>query len=160
MATDNILQAIQKINGNAALLAPLASPTLTGTPVAPTAIAGTNTTHIATTAFVNTAVTAGIALGWGLTGNSVTAGSQFIGSTNNVSLRMRTNNVERMRIDSVGNVGIGSSGFNSTNPEKLLVDAGTTSSVNAIVGKGSINNYLQLNIQNNSSGINASSDPS
>jgi hypothetical protein len=36
--------------------APLASPTLTGTPVAPTASAGTNTTQIATTAFVTTAV--------------------------------------------------------------------------------------------------------
>lgn len=34
-----------------------ASPTLTGTPVAPTASAGTNTTQIATTAFVTTAVT-------------------------------------------------------------------------------------------------------
>ncbi|MDB5275619.1 MAG: tail fiber protein [Ferruginibacter sp.] len=158
VATDNILQAIQKINGNDALKAPLASPTLTGTPAAPTAIAGTNTTQIATTAFVNTAVNGGAAFAWGLTGNSVTAGSQFVGSTNNVSLRMRTNNLERMMIDSVGNVGIGSSIFNSTNPEKLLVDAGTTSSVNAIVGKGSVNNYLQLNIQNNSSGTNASSD--
>lgn len=36
--------------------APLASPTLTGTPKAPTASAGTNTTQIATTAFVQTAV--------------------------------------------------------------------------------------------------------
>ena len=36
--------------------APLASPTLTGTPKAPTATAGTNTTQIATTAFVTTAV--------------------------------------------------------------------------------------------------------
>ena len=36
------------------------SPTLTGTPVAPTATAGTNTTQIATTAFVTTAVTNGI----------------------------------------------------------------------------------------------------
>lgn len=36
--------------------APLASPTLTGTPKAPTATAGTNTTQIATTAFVQTAV--------------------------------------------------------------------------------------------------------
>ncbi len=36
--------------------APLASPTFTGTPTAPTADAGTNTTQIATTAFVNTAV--------------------------------------------------------------------------------------------------------
>lgn len=35
-----------------ALKAPLASPTLTGTPAAPTAAAGTNTTQIATTAFV------------------------------------------------------------------------------------------------------------
>jgi len=33
-----------------------ASPTLTGTPLAPTASAGTNTTQIATTAFVTTAV--------------------------------------------------------------------------------------------------------
>lgn len=45
--------------------------------------------------------------GWQLTGNSVTAGTQFLGSTNNVSLRFRTNNVQRMMIDSTGNVGIG-----------------------------------------------------
>jgi len=38
------------------LKANLASPTLTGTPVAPTAAAATNTTQIATTAFVKTAV--------------------------------------------------------------------------------------------------------
>ena len=37
-------------------LAPLASPTLTGTPASTTATAGTNTTQIATTAFVATAV--------------------------------------------------------------------------------------------------------
>ena len=36
--------------------APLASPALTGTPTTPTAAAGTNTTQIATTAFVQTAV--------------------------------------------------------------------------------------------------------
>lgn len=36
--------------------APLASPTLTGTPKAPTATAGTNTTQIATTAFVQTEI--------------------------------------------------------------------------------------------------------
>lgn len=57
-----------------------------------------------------------------------------------------------------GNVGIGSSTFNGTFPEKLLVDAGTTTSVNAIVAKGTINSYLQLNIQNLSSGTSASSD--
>lgn len=39
-----------------AAYAPLASPTFTGTPKAPTATAGTNTTQIATTAFVQTAI--------------------------------------------------------------------------------------------------------
>lgn len=37
--------------------APLASPALTGTPTAPTAASGTNSTQIATTEFVNTAIT-------------------------------------------------------------------------------------------------------
>ena len=41
-----------------ALKADIASPTFTGTPQAPTATAGTNTTQIATTAFVTTAVAA------------------------------------------------------------------------------------------------------
>lgn len=35
---------------------PIESPTFTGTPSAPTAASGTNTTQIATTAFVQTAV--------------------------------------------------------------------------------------------------------
>ncbi len=38
--------------------APLASPTFTGTPKAPTASAGTKTTQLATTAFVYAALTA------------------------------------------------------------------------------------------------------
>ncbi len=38
--------------------APIASPTFTGTPAAPTASAGTNTTQIATTAFIQAAITA------------------------------------------------------------------------------------------------------
>lgn len=41
-------------------IARLASPTFTGTPNAPTAVAGTNSTQIATTAFVTAAVTAGV----------------------------------------------------------------------------------------------------
>ena len=46
------LTSHQDISG----LAPKASPTFTGTPEAPTAAAGTNTTQIATTAFVKTAL--------------------------------------------------------------------------------------------------------
>lgn len=50
---DGVTSAIQsQLNAKAAL----ASPTLTGTPKAPTASAGTNTTQIATTAFVTTAI--------------------------------------------------------------------------------------------------------
>lgn len=45
-------------NNIANTYAPKASPALTGTPTAPTAAAGTNTTQIATTAFVSAAVTA------------------------------------------------------------------------------------------------------
>lgn len=47
-----------------ALKAPLASPAFTGTPTAPTAAGGTNTTQLATTAFVTTAVAAA-APAWG-----------------------------------------------------------------------------------------------
>jgi hypothetical protein len=68
------------------------------------------------------------------------------------------NTNERMRISGTGQVAIGSTTFNATNPEAFLVDAGTTTSVNAIVGKGSINSYLQLNIQNLSNGTSSSSD--
>lgn len=44
---------------DAATLAPLASPAFTDTPTAPTAAPGTNTTQVATTAFVTAAVAAG-----------------------------------------------------------------------------------------------------
>jgi len=54
-AADNILQAVQKLDGNDGLKANLASPTFTGVPAAPTAAALTNTTQVATTAFVTTA---------------------------------------------------------------------------------------------------------
>jgi len=50
-------KAINTALGNKA---PLASPTFTGTPKAPTATEGTNTTQIATTAFVTTAITTAI----------------------------------------------------------------------------------------------------
>lgn len=51
-SSDSILSAIQKLNGNIDLRAPLSSPALTGTPTAPTPATGDNSTTIATTAFV------------------------------------------------------------------------------------------------------------
>lgn len=49
------------INSALAAKAPLASPAFTGTPTTPTAAAGTNTTQVASTAFVQTAVSNAIA---------------------------------------------------------------------------------------------------
>ena len=94
---------------------------------------------------------------WSQNGNSVPS-LKTIGTISNYDLPFITNNTEKMRLTSTGRLGIGTSTFNGTYPEKLLVDAGTTTSVNAIVGKGSIDSYLQLNIQNNSAGTSASSD--
>jgi len=55
-ATDTILQAIDKLDGNDALKAPLDSPVLTGTPTAPTQIGTDSSTLLATTAFVHSAI--------------------------------------------------------------------------------------------------------
>jgi len=96
---------------------------------------------------------------WGLNGNSGTTSlTNFIGTIDNKSLKIRTNNIPRIIVDSLGNVGIGSSTFDATNPEKLLVDAGTTTSVNGMAVKGTVNNYLQFNVQNRSTGPSASTD--
>lgn len=61
LATASHSHAISNVTGLQGALdakAPLASPALTGTPLAPTAAAATNTTQIATTAFVQAAITA------------------------------------------------------------------------------------------------------
>ncbi|WP_462255339.1 beta strand repeat-containing protein [Ferruginibacter sp.] len=99
----------------------------------------------------------GSGVSWTQNGNSL-ASQKSIGTISNHSLPFITNNTEKMRLTNTGSLGIGTSTFNGTNPEKLLVDAGTTTSVNAIVGKGTIDSYLQLNIQNNSAGTSSSSD--
>jgi hypothetical protein len=93
---------------------------------------------------------------WSMGGNNVTS-VMTIGTTSAYDLPFITNNSEKMRITSAGNVGIGSTTF-SANPEALLVYQKSSTSFNVIGGKGSLNNYLQLNIQNQNSGANASSD--
>lgn len=97
---------------------------------------------------------------WSTSGNSsLNSGVNFLGTTDNVSLRFRTNNVQRMYIDSArGLVGIGTNTFDATNPEKVLIDAGTTTSVNALYLKGSIDSYFQVNIRNLGTGSQSSSD--
>jgi hypothetical protein len=102
---------------------------------------------------------------WSLAGNSGTnSNSSFLGTTDNVSLKARTNNTQRLLVDSVGSVAVGTApAFTAgVNREKFLVDAGSSSnpntSFNVMCGKGYIDNYLQLNIQNRAGTANASSD--
>jgi len=96
---------------------------------------------------------------WHTTGNSGTnSGANFLGTTDNASLSLRTNSTERVFIDSLGFVGIGSRNFDPINPGRLLVDYGTTTSNTIANFKGSIDSYLQVNVKNSSSGTNASSD--
>ena len=64
--------------GNITGAAPLASPTFTGTPAAPTAAAGTNTTQLATTAFATTALNLKANLASPTFTGTVTA-TQFVG---------------------------------------------------------------------------------
>ncbi|NLU92271.1 beta strand repeat-containing protein [Chitinophaga sp. Ak27] len=95
--------------------------------------------------------------GWLLGGNGVTA-VQNLGTTTNFDLPFITNNTERMRINATGSVGIGSNAFNATNPERLLVDGGTSTSTNLIRGQGFVNGSLQMSLTNTHGGPNASSD--
>jgi len=109
---DGVTSAIQtQLNAKA----PLASPALTGTPTAPTASAGTNTTQVATTAFVvdavNTATAANtVELGTDTTGNymvNVSAGTgisvthtQSEGSTATVAINATLDNLSDVSVAS------------------------------------------------------------
>src|SRR5205814_7918467 len=81
---------------------------------------------------------------WIQGGNSVGA-VKNLGTTSNYDLPFITNNTERMRITNIGSVGIGTSTFNGTYPERLIVNAGSPTTPgdyqNVIVGKGNTNSY-------------------
>lgn len=96
---------------------------------------------------------------WSLTGNAGTNyTNNFIGTTDNTGFRLRTNNIQRILVDSLGSVAIGSTNFNASLRERLLVDYGTTTSNNIATFKGNIDDYFQVGVQNTSSGTSASSD--
>lgn len=91
---------------------------------------------------------------WTTTGNAATtAATNFVGTTDAIDFVTRTNNTEKTRVTSVGNVGIGT----PSPAAKLDVFTGTTT-VNSIVNAtGSINDFLQYNIQNTNAGTQAQS---
>jgi hypothetical protein len=95
-------------------------------------------------AYTSEAGGGGGSAGWALTGNALTAGAStgdFIGSTNNTSMRFRTNNTEKMVLDSNGRLGIGT----LAPTQKLHVHAG----VIRASGTGGANSG-ELNLDNGS----------
>ena len=94
---------------------------------------------------------------WLLGGNGVTS-QQNLGTTTAFDLPFITNNTERMRITSTGSVGIGSSTFNATSPEQLLVDGTLSTTANLVRGVGLVNNSLQISVMNAHGGPGARSD--
>ncbi|MBC9914266.1 hypothetical protein [Chitinophaga varians] len=117
--------------------------------------AGTGIVYNSATGVISVSGSAGGA--WLLGGNGVTA-LQNLGTTTNFDLPFITNNTEKMRISSTGSVGIGSSAFNATNPERLLVDGGTSTSNSVIRGQGNVNSNVQISIQNLHGGQSARTD--
>lgn len=103
---------------------------------------------------------------WSTIGNSGTSyPTNYLGTSDNFGLHVKTNAIHRLWIDSLGSVAVGLSPTFSSSRERFLVDAGSTSAnptpsgaYNVISGKGYLDSYLQLNIQNYSATAAASSD--
>jgi len=93
------------------LKAPLASPTFTGTPLAPTPTAGDNTTKVATTAFVANAVSSASSGSYvNLTSAQTVAGAKTFSSP----ITVQSNTLKGDGSGSVRNVGLGLAVFNAT----------------------------------------------
>ena len=112
-------------------LAPIASPTFTGTPAAPTASAGTNTTQIATTAFVSTAV-ANLVDSAPSDLNTLNELAAALNDDNEFSTTVTTSLGNRVRVDTA------SQGLDTTQQSNARTNISAQVSGNYITGTGSL----------------------
>ena len=129
------------ISGAVSSKADLASPTFTGTPAAPTAAGGSNTTQIATTAFVTAAVTT--ATGSLGTMSTQNAGAVAITGGTITGTTISGTNVTANSIANTGGWSIIPSGsilyfaYNGVNKAKLD-SSGVITAVGNVIGGGSV----------------------
>jgi hypothetical protein len=146
--SDSVKSAIEKLNGNTTLKADLLSPTFTGTPTAPTATAGTNTTQIASTAFVTSAVVTADSGNVKLTGNQIAIAGQkgFTDQAYFKTVFMQSNtSATTLYIDNSAN-GIGLNGRNLFGGDFIsCIDAGTGNGFVSNIPSGSGFNFVGKN---------------
>lgn len=99
-------------------VAPKTSPAFTGTPTAPTAAAGTNTTQIATTAFVNTAVASYLPLTGGTLTGTLLIDSDSMGAINHLQFNRSSFNYITFPSDGSLSLGVG----NASASSRLLIN--------------------------------------
>ncbi|WP_460670462.1 hypothetical protein, partial [Larkinella ripae] len=116
------------------LVAPLASPSLTGTPTAPTAAPGTNTNQVANTAFVKAATTPTAPVTVTATAATAASGTKYI--TNNASRVTVT-----LPLNASSNVGdqifvrgLGAGGWRLAQPEAGTIVHGSTNTTTGTSG--------------------------
>jgi hypothetical protein len=82
---------------------------------------------------------------WKRTGNTITPGSDFIGTLTNNSLRFRVNNIEKLRIDSLNGNIIQVHGTNSISIQNGL-GGGTTTDRAISIGAGSATGVVSISL--------------
>lgn len=112
--------------------APLASPTFTGTPAAPTAAGGTNTTQIATTAFVKAAIDALISSAPGAL-DTLDELAAALGDDANFASTVTTALANRLRFDAAQTL---SGGEKTQAQQNIGLDTAVKSDATAQISKG------------------------
>lgn len=81
------------------------------------------------------------------------------GTANYIPFWVNSNTISSSAIYQQGStISINTSSFTTLSPEVLFLNQANTSSFNLMTGVGLVNNYFQINVKNNGSGVSSSSD--